>query len=181
MHFQNQFGMLDAWMPTAPAAPLGCDGRRMDLCLGLSGLDDGAAPQRTYALREVFNGPRRIVRTGAPWRMLPRDLPPWAAVYQPTQRWMRAGVFETIVHDQRVLIRVASARARQPSAAIFDARTVHSTPESGQRAGYDGHKRRNVMYNPIKIFTILRVSTPTAPLRSSASTAGQRLAVSDDA
>jgi transposase len=102
-----------------------------------------AAPQRTHDLREVFNGLRWIVRTGAPWRMLPHDLPPWAAVYQQTQRWMRAGVFETMVHDLRMLIRVAAGRDRQPSAAIFDARTVQSTAESGQRAGYDGHKRRN--------------------------------------
>jgi hypothetical protein len=31
----------------------------------------------------------------------------------------------------------------QPSAVILDARTLQSSPESGARAGYDGHKRRN--------------------------------------
>lgn len=101
-----------------------------------------AAPQRNHSLREVFNALRWMVRTGAPWRMLPNDLPPWAAVYQQTQRWIHAGVFETMVHDLRVLIRVASGRQPQPTAAIFDARTVQSTAESGARAGYDGHKRR---------------------------------------
>jgi transposase len=101
-----------------------------------------AAPQRTHDLREVFNGLRWIVRTGATWRRLPHDVPPWAAVYQHTQRWMRAGVFETMVHDLRLLIRVASGRERQPSAAIFDGHTVQSTAERGARAGYDGHKRR---------------------------------------
>src|SRR5438876_1114754 len=44
------------------------------------------APQREHSLREVFNGLRWIVRTGAQWRMMPHDLPPWAAVYQQTQR-----------------------------------------------------------------------------------------------
>ncbi len=34
------------------------------------------APQRTYSLREVFNGARWIIRTGAPWRLMPNDLPP---------------------------------------------------------------------------------------------------------
>jgi transposase len=105
-------------------------------------LMDEAAPQRTHDLRAVFNGVRWIVRTGAPWRMLPHDLPPWAAVYQQTQRWIRAGVCETMVYDLRVLLRVAAGRARQHSAAIFDARTVQSTPESGARGGSDGHKRR---------------------------------------
>jgi transposase len=57
------------------------------------------APQREHSLREVFNGLRWIVRTGAPWRMMPHDLPPWAAVYQQTQRWLKAGVFEAIVND----------------------------------------------------------------------------------
>ena len=106
-------------------------------------LMDEAAPQRTHDLREVFNGLRGIVRTGAQWRMLPHDFPPWAAVYQQTRRWLRAGVFEQMVHDLRVLIRVAAGRAPQPTAVIFDGRTVQSTPESGERAGYDGHKRRN--------------------------------------
>lgn len=99
------------------------------------------ARQRTHDLREVFNGLRWIVRTGAPWLMLPHDLPPWAAVYQQTQRWMPTGIFETMVHDIRILIRVASGRNRQPSAAILDGRTVQSTAESRARAGYDGHKR----------------------------------------
>ncbi len=43
------------------------------------------APQREYPLREVFSGLRWIVRAGAPWRMVPNDLPPWEAVYQQTR------------------------------------------------------------------------------------------------
>jgi len=35
------------------------------------------APQREHSLREVFNGLRYIVRTGAQWRMMPNDLPPF--------------------------------------------------------------------------------------------------------
>jgi len=100
------------------------------------------APQRQYPLREVFNGLRWLVRAGAAWRMLPHDLPPWTVVYQQTQRWMRAGCFEAIVHDLREVLRQAQGRHRQPTAAIFDGRTLQSTPESGGRAGYDGHKRK---------------------------------------
>lgn len=100
------------------------------------------APQRVYSLREVFNGLRWMVRTGAPWRMLPHDLPPWEMVYQQTQRWLKAGVFEAMVHDLRLVLRLAEGRAADPSAAIFDSRTLQSTPESGHRAGYDGNKRK---------------------------------------
>ena len=100
------------------------------------------AGQRTYSLREVFNGLRWIVRAGAPWRMMPNDLPPWWVVYQQTQRWIAAGCFAALVNDLRLLLREAQGRKRHPSAAIFDSRTLQSTPESGARAGYDGAKRR---------------------------------------
>ena len=44
------------------------------------------SPQRVHALREVFNGLRYVVKTGAPWRWMPNDLPPWEIVYQQAQR-----------------------------------------------------------------------------------------------
>jgi transposase len=101
-----------------------------------------AAPQRAYPVREVFNGLRWIVRAGASWRMMPNDLPPWHVVYDQTQRWLKAGVFEALVHDLRALLRLATGRQEQPSAAILDSRTLQSSPESGPRAGYDGAKRK---------------------------------------
>jgi transposase len=100
------------------------------------------ALQRRYPLREVFNALRWIVRAGAPWRLLPTNFPPWPTVYQQTRRWLEAGCFEALVHDLRLLLREAQGRAGQPSAAILDARVLQSSPESGARAGYDGHKRR---------------------------------------
>ncbi len=100
------------------------------------------AGQRTYSLREVFNGLRWIARAGAPWRLMPNDLPPWWVVYQQTQRWLAAGCFAALVDDLRLLLREAQGRTRQPSAAIFDSRTLQSTPESGSHAGYAGAKRR---------------------------------------
>ena len=45
-----------------------------------------------------------------------------------------------MVHDLRVLLRLSKVRASEPSAAILDSRTLRSTPESGSRGGYDGHK-----------------------------------------
>lgn len=100
------------------------------------------APQREHSLGAVLNGLRWLVRAGAPWRMLPHDLPPWAVVYQQTQRWLTAGVFEAVVQDLREVLRVAQGRPAQPSAIILDSRTLQSTPTSGARAGYDGAKRR---------------------------------------
>jgi transposase len=98
--------------------------------------------QRFYPLREAFNGLRYIVKTGAPWRWMPNDLPPWEIVYQQAQRWLGVGCFAALAEDLRIILRIAAGRSEQPSAAIIDSRTLRSTPESGARAGYDGAKRK---------------------------------------
>src|SRR5437867_5345022 len=47
-----------------------------------------------------------------------------------------------MAHDLRTLLRLYGRRDGTPTAAILDSRTVQSTPESGARAGFDGHKKR---------------------------------------
>jgi hypothetical protein len=59
----------------------------------------------------------------APWRVMPQ-----------TQRWLRACVFEAMVHDLRVMPRLAEGHTGQPSAAILDNRTLQSMPENGPSA-----------------------------------------------
>ena len=63
-------------------------------------------------------------------------------MYQQTQRWLAAGVFDALAQDLRALLRLASGRKEEPAAAIIDSRTLRSTPESGPRAGYDEAKRK---------------------------------------
>lgn len=93
-------------------------------------------------MRGIFNAVRWMVRSGAPWRMMPHDFAPWYVVYQQTQRWIKAGCFESMAHDLRAVLREVQGKKPEPSAVILDARTMQSTPESGARGGYDGHKRR---------------------------------------
>lgn len=108
-------------------------------CLALLRENSG---QRDHELREVFNGLRYITKTGAPWRFMPHDLPPWAAVYRQTQRWLAADCFSEVAGDLRAVLQEAAGRESEPSAVILDSRTQRSLPESGERAGYDGAKRR---------------------------------------
>lgn len=107
------------------------------------------AKQRKHDLREVFNALRWMVRTGTQWRFMPNHFPPWAAVHQQTQRWIAAGTFEAMVHDLRMVLRLADVDAKagagrdpHPTAVILDGTVLQSTPESGPRAGYNGHKRK---------------------------------------
>ena len=101
------------------------------------------ARQRVHALRDVFDALRWMVKAACPWRLLPGDFPPWQAVEQQGKRWIKAGCFEAMTHDLRELVRVLAERDPRPSAAIYDGRTLQSSPESGARAGYDGYKKKN--------------------------------------
>jgi transposase len=101
------------------------------------------APQREYPLRDLFNAVRYAVRAGCQWRYLPHDLPPWNAVSQQARRRVQAGVFEQIAHDLRAIVRFLAERNPEPTATIFDGRTLQSTPENGERAGYDGANKKN--------------------------------------
>ena len=113
-----------------------------EFCMPYLTLMKEDAPQREYPLRELFNALRWFVRAGCPWRMIPHDLAPWHAIHQQTMRWIKAGCFEAMAHDLRAILRLLVDRNEQPTAAIYDSRTLQSTPESGERAGYDGAKKR---------------------------------------
>lgn len=133
------------------------------------------ARQREHPLREVFNGLRYVVRYGVAWRAMPNDLPPWHAVYDQARRWLRAGCFEMLVQDLRAVLRLAQGRSEEPSAAVLDSRTLRSTPESGGRAAWDGHKRTRGSKLHLAVDTLghllaLHVTPANADDRSAVST-----------
>jgi transposase len=90
-------------------------------------------------MREVFNGLRYIIKISAQWRQMPHDLPPWPAIYQQAQRWLPWGCFDVLIDD----LRKALGRLAEPSAAIIDARTLRSSPESGGPAMTGTSARRS--------------------------------------
>lgn len=77
------------------------------------------------------NAVRYVVRSGIPWRMMPKDLPPWNAAYQQIRRWMDASCFEMMIEELRLLLREFSRRAAQSTAVVIDSHTLQSTPKSG--------------------------------------------------
>jgi transposase len=127
---------------TRKSYPSDVSDEEWSFCVPYLTLMNEQAPQREYPLREIFNGLRWFVRAGCPWRMMPNDLPPWHVVYQQTQRWLKAGCFAAMANDLRAILRLIQERTADPSAVILDSRTLQSTPESGVRGGFDGHKKR---------------------------------------
>jgi putative transposase len=82
-----------------------------------------------------------LLRSGCPWRMLPREYPPWQTVYYHFWKWRRDGRLRR-AHDRlRDAVREAEGREANPSAAVIDSQAVRGTGAGGPERGYDGAKR----------------------------------------
>jgi putative transposase len=51
---------------------------------------------RLHGLREILNAVFYVLKSGCPWRMLPRDFPPWKTVYDWFRRWRLDGTWERL-------------------------------------------------------------------------------------
>lgn len=95
---------------------------------------------RSVDLREVVNGILYIVRGGIPWRMLPKDLPPWGTVHFYYRSWRIDGTWQKLLDVLRSRLRRADGRKTSPSAAIVDSQSI-KTSEGGEARGYDAGKK----------------------------------------
>jgi len=53
---------------------------------------------REWPMREIINGIFYVMRAGCPWRLVPRDLPPWGTIYRWFAVWRDDGSFERRNH-----------------------------------------------------------------------------------
>jgi transposase len=97
---------------------------------------------RTTSLREVLNAILYLLRTGCPWRMLPKDFPPKSTVYGYFRRFGQDGVWHQIWMVLTMAAREQAGREASPCAGIVDSQSV-KTSEAGGPRGFDAGKKIN--------------------------------------
>ena len=86
----------------------------------------GGRPRKTD-MRAAMNAIFYLLRTGCPWRYLPRDgFPPRSTVYNIFRKFQRDGVWEAIWAELHTALRERLGREASPSAAVLDSQSLKS-------------------------------------------------------
>ena len=95
----------------------------------------GGRPRKTD-MREAMNAIFYLLRTGCPWRYLPRGaFPPRSTVYNIFVKFQREGVWDRIWDELLVALRELDDREASPTAAVIDSQSLKAAEKGGPRAG----------------------------------------------
>src|SRR5277367_3012311 len=86
----------------------------------------GGRPRKTD-MRAAMNAILYLLRTGCPWRYLPREgFPPRSTVYNIFRKFQRQRAWEAIWAELHMALRERMGREASPSAAVLDSQSVKS-------------------------------------------------------
>ena len=108
----------------------------------------GGRPRKTD-MRAVMNAIFYLLRTGCPWRYLPRGpFPPRSTVYNIFVNFQRDGVWRRIWDELLMVLRELAGREASPTAAVIDSQSLKSAEKGGASSrgeedavGYDAGKK----------------------------------------
>ena len=95
----------------------------------------GGRPRKTD-MRAAMNAIFYLLRTGCPWRYLPRGpFPPRSTVYNIFRQFQREAAWERIREELHMMLREALDREASPTAAIIDSQSLKAAEKGEPRAG----------------------------------------------
>jgi putative transposase len=98
-------------------------------------------PRLHHGLRAILDAVFYVLKSGCPWRLLPRDFPPWKTVYDWFRRWRIDGTWERLNAELRQRLRWHLGRNPNPIAGIVDSQSAKTTGVGGEQWSYDGGKK----------------------------------------
>ncbi|WP_406054067.1 IS5 family transposase [Streptomyces sp. NBC_01077] len=119
----EQWALVEPLLPPARVGPKG--GRR-----------------EKHPRRRIVDAIFYVVRAGCAWRQLPKDFPPWPAVYWYFTWWHDDGTVERVHDALSDRVREADGRNPEPSAGLIDSQSVRTadTVPAATR-GFDAGKQ----------------------------------------
>lgn len=101
------------------------------LCPLIPAAKAGGRPRKTD-MRLAMNAIMYLLRTGCPWRYLPRDgFPPRSTVYNIFRQFQAEGTWSAIWDVLYGMLRDHEGRSGSPSAGIIDSQTIKSAEKGG--------------------------------------------------
>src|SRR3954454_9273756 len=101
----------------------------------------GQGRPRLHGLRAILDAVFYVLKSGCPWRLLPREFPPWKTIYDWFRKWRIDGTWERLNAELRERLRCRLGRDPHPSAGIVDSQSARTSGVGGQERGFDPAKK----------------------------------------